>query len=344
MRRTLLPPSVSGLVLVLLLSGCAPADSTAQGTQPQGAEAGEASDLPVVLASFSVIEDMASAVGGDRVDTRSITRPGAEVHEYSPTPGDLRDTAEADLILFNGLGLEAWYEQFLTHTSAEVLMVSEGVHTLPVTRLPGAADPASADPPSTEPANDDAEDDAEDPEQEDLPVNPHAWMSPAQAMIYVDNIEAALSELSPKDTDTFAKNAEDYRGEIRRIWQEAAEQLEPLQASGPVHLVSCEGAFSYLAQDLGLSEHYLWPLNAEDQGSPRQVEAQIRYVAENRVATVFCESTVNDAAQQQVAESTDAQLSEPLHVDSVTDAEGPAPSYLELLQHDLDLIIEGAQR
>ncbi|WP_218220214.1 metal ABC transporter solute-binding protein, Zn/Mn family [Nesterenkonia sp. Act20] len=326
MRRTPLPPSVGTLMLVLLLSGCAPADSSAQ----PGTHAGEASDLPVVLASFSVLEDMASAVGGDRVDTRSITPPGAEVHEYSPTPGDLRDTAEADLILFNGLGLEAWYEQFLTHTSAEVFMVSEGVQTLPVTRLPGSSDPAGEN--------------AEDPEREGLPVNPHAWMSPAQAMTYVDNIEAALSELSPEDADIFAKNAEDYRGEIRRIWQEAAEALEPLQAEGQVHLVSCEGAFSYLAQDLGLSEHYLWPLNAEDQGSPQQVEAQIRYVSENQVPAVFCESTVNDAAQQQVAESTDAQLSDPLHVDSITEADGPAPSYLELLQHDLDLIIEGAQR
>ncbi|MBE1513998.1 metal ABC transporter solute-binding protein, Zn/Mn family [Nesterenkonia halotolerans] len=325
MRRTLLPASIGSLVLVLLLSGCAPADSSAQ----RGTQEGEAGDLPVVLASFSVLEDMASAVGGDRVDTRSITPPGAEVHEYSPTPGDLRDTAEADLILFNGLGLEAWYEQFLTHTSAEVLMVSEGVQTLPVTRLPSASEPT--------------DDEAAQAEQKDLPVNPHAWMSPAQAMIYVDNIEAALSELSPADADTFAKNAEDYRGEIRRIWQEAAAQLDPLQAAGPVHLVSCEGAFSYLAQDLGLSEHYLWPLNAEDQGSPQQVEAQIRYVTENQVPAVFCESTVNDAAQQQVAESTDAELSEPLHVDSITEADGPAPSYLELLQHDLDLIIEGAQ-
>ena len=192
-----------------------------------------------------------------------------------------------------------------------------------MTRLPGEAS-AAADP--------------------ELPVNPHAWMSPAQAMIYVDNIEAALSELSPEDADAFARNAEYYRAEIQQVWDRAAERLEPLRAAGEVHLVTCEGAFSYLAQDLELSEHYLWPLNAEDQGSPQQVEAQIRYVEEHQVPTIFCESTVNDSAQQQVAETTGATLGEPLHVDSITEAEGPAPSYLELLEHDLDLIIEGAQR
>ena len=322
MRSTVVFPVLSGLLLAASLSACAPAGSDEGGAAGQPGEA-NAEELPVVLTSFSVLEDMTAAVGGDLVDTRSITPPGAEVHEYSPTPGDLRDTAEANLILFNGLGLEAWYEQFLTQTSAEVLMVSDSVDALPVTRLPGEASAA------------------EDPE---LPVNPHAWMSPAQAMIYVDNIEAALSELSPEDADAFARNAEDYRAEIQQVWDRAAERLEPLRATGEVHLVTCEGAFSYLAQDLELSEHYLWPLNAEDQGSPQQVEAQIRYVAEHEVPTIFCESTVNDSAQQQVAASTGAQLSEPLHVDSVTEAEGPAPSYLELLEHDLDLIIEGAQQ
>lgn len=294
----------------------------------------------MVLTSFSVLADMTQAVGGDLVDTRSITPLGAEVHEYSPTPGDLRDAAEADVIFFNGLGLETWYEQFLSHSAAEVLILSESVETLPVTRLPG--DPAAA-PDADEPDADELQTDgAEDPSE--LPVNPHAWMSPAQAMVYVDNIEAALSELSPADAEQFAENANSYRQQIQAVWDQAEERLAPLQEDGAVHLVSCEGAFSYLAQDLDLGEHYLWPLNAEEEGSPQQVEAQIHYVAEHQVPTIFCESTVNDSAQQQVAETTGATLGDPLHVDSITAADGPAPSYLDLLEHDLDLIIEGAQR
>lgn len=328
MRRPQLLPVTAGMVCALALSGCAAASSPDQQDAPQD-------QRPVVLTSFSVLADMTRAVGGDLVDTRSITPPGAEVHEYSPTPGDLRDAAAADVIFFNGLGLEAWYEQFLSHSSAEVLMLSDSVETLPVTRLP-------EDPPGTDDPGETA--DPEASEIAELPVNPHAWMSPAQAMVYVENIEAALSELSPEDAEQFTQNADRYREQIQTIWDQAAERLEPLLQDGEVHLVTCEGAFSYLTQDLGLREHYLWPLNAEDEGSPQQVEAQIRYVEEHQVPTIFCESTVNDSAQQQVAETTGATLGEPLHVDSITEAEGPAPSYLELLEHDLDLIIEGAQR
>ncbi|MGJ9372226.1 metal ABC transporter solute-binding protein, Zn/Mn family [Nesterenkonia sp. CF4.4] len=339
MRRTRSLPVTIGLLCALTLSGCASANS--------GEPGGAAEDQrPVVLTSFSVLADMTRAVGGDLVDTRSITPPGAEVHEYSPTPGDLRDASAADVIFFNGLGLEAWYEQFLSHSSVEVLMLSESVETLPVTRLPEDSPGASADPAESEsPAEAGAAAEAEEVDAaEDLPVNPHAWMSPAQAMVYVDNIEAALTELSPENAEQFAENADTYREEIQAIWDQAEERLAPLQEAGEIHLVTCEGAFSYLAEDLDLGEHYLWPLNAEDEGSPQQVEAQIRYVQEHQVPTIFCESTVNDGAQQQVAETTGATLSEPLHVDSITEAGGPAPSYLELLEHDLDLIIEGAQR
>ncbi|MGJ9405586.1 metal ABC transporter solute-binding protein, Zn/Mn family [Nesterenkonia aurantiaca] len=315
MRNTRVLTATTGALCVLGLSSCSAAGSE---TQDPSAE----SERPVVLTSFSVLADMTEAVGGDLVDTRSITPPGAEVHEYSPTPGDLRDAAAADLIFFNGLGLEAWYEQFLSHSSAEVLILTESVETLPVTRLPGASAAETAE----------------------LPVNPHAWMSPAQAMVYVENIEAALIELTPAHAAELAENAKTYREEIQAVWDRAEERLAGLQDEGEVHLVTCEGAFSYLAEDLNLGEHYLWPLNAEDEGSPQQVEAQIRYVQEHQVPTIFCESTVNDSAQQQVAETTGATLSEPLHVDSITEPDGPAPSYLELLEHDLDLILEGAQR
>ncbi|KUG59200.1 hypothetical protein AVL63_03060 [Nesterenkonia jeotgali] len=285
-----------------------------------------------MLTSFSVLADMTRAVGGELVDTRSITPPGAEIHEYSPTPGDLRDAAAADLIFFNGLGLEAWYEQFLSHSEVEVVLLSDSVETLPVTRLPGDS-----------PGGDVEAGTLEDDASAELPINPHAWMSPAQAMVYVENIEAALTQLAPEHAEEFSANATAYREEIQAIWDRAEEQLESLREDTDVHLVTCEGAFSYLAEDLDLGEHYLWPLNAEDEGSPQQVQAQIRYVEEHQVPTIFCESTVNDSAQRQVAETTGATLSEPLHVDSITESDGPAPSYLELLEHDLDLILEGAR-
>ncbi|MGO1192381.1 MAG: metal ABC transporter solute-binding protein, Zn/Mn family [Nesterenkonia sp.] len=171
-----------------------------------------------------------------------------------------------------------------------------------------------------------------------MPVNPHAWMSPVHAEAYIDNIEAALSEHFPSDAEHFAQNAEEYRQQLRSLHRTTVERFENLDSS--VRLVTCEGAFSYLAQEYGIDEHYLWSLNAENEGTAAQTEAQISYVEEHSVPTIFCESTVNDSAQQQVAAETGADLSQPLYVDSLTD-DGDVPTYLDLLEHDIDRILSG---
>ncbi|MDZ5076026.1 metal ABC transporter solute-binding protein, Zn/Mn family [Nesterenkonia sp. HG001] len=297
----------------LLLSSCSPA-----GGSDSGSDEAEPSseDVPVVLTTFTVLQDIAAEVGGDRVDVRSITPLGAEIHEYDPTPGDVRDAAEADLVLANGLGLEAWLEQFLDQSEASTVVVTDDIDPLSVTRLPGHPDDST-----------------------EMPINPHAWMSPQQGVKYVDAIDEALTDLSPQDAEVFAENADALREELEDLDAEARDRAEQLD---DVHLVTCEGAFSYLAEDLDLGEHYLWPVNADDEGSPQQIEAQIRYVQDHQVPTVFCESTVNEAAQQQVAQDSGAELGEPLYVDSLSAEDGPVPSYLDLLRHDLELILDGA--
>lgn len=301
------------LTTATLLVACSDGvDGTAEGV----AESGREDDRPLVLTTFTVLEDMASAVAGDRVEVRSIAPRGAEIHEYDPRPSDLRAAAEADLILSNGFGLEAWYGRFLDQVEARDVTVTRDVAPLPVTRIPG------------HPESD-----------EDLPENPHAWMSPTLAQQYVTTIEEELTALSPEDAEHFSDNADRYREELQEIRDDAADRLAALDS--PVHLVTCEGAFSYLAEDLDLREHYLWPVNAGAEGTPQQVETQTEYVIENDVPTVFCESTVNDAAQQQVAEAADASLGEPLHVDSLTEADGPAPTVPEMIRHTVEQILDG---
>lgn len=276
-------------------------------------ESDESDQLPLVVTTFSVVASITEQIGGERIDVRSITPVGAEVHEYDPTPSDIQAAADADLVIENGLWLEEWFGQFIAHSEAPTAIASEGIDARPITRLPGHPD---------------------DPgEEDDLPLDPHGWISPVQSLTYVDNIETALAELSPEDADYFAERAEDYRAELNRILSEAEERTAALE--DPV-LVTCEGAFGYLADDLGFDEHYLWPLNAENEGTPQQVEAQIEFVAENEVTAIFCESTVNDDAQTQVAETTGADLAGPLFVDSVTEDDGPAPSHLALLEHTIN--------
>lgn len=288
-----------------MLSGC-----TAGGGNPEASN----SERPVVLTTFSILEDMVSEVGEDHVDVRSIAPHGAEVHEYDPTPGDLRDAAEADLVIQNGLGLEEWYGQFIEQIDADSVTAAEGVDTRPVTRIPGH------------------------PEEADLPIDPHAWTSPSAALTYVENIEEALSQLAPEHAEDFAENASAYREEIQEIADTGRGDVQ--EHSAQIHLVTCEGAFGYFAEDFGVHEHYLWPLNADGEGTPQQVEAQIRYVEANEIPTVFCETTVNDSAQQQVVSATEAELGEPLYVDSLSAEDGPAPTYLDLLEHTIGLLLD----
>lgn len=292
---------------ILALSGCVQDQTDADGS-------------PLVVTTFSVLGDITETIGGDRVQVRSITPIGAEVHEYDPTPSDVQAAADADLIIENGLGLEEWFDQFISHAEAPTVTASEGMEARSITRLPGHPDDPGAD--------------------SDLPTDPHGWISADQSLTYVDNIEAALSDLAPEDAEYFSERAEQYREQLRQLAEES--RLNASELTDPV-LVTCEGAFGYLAEDLGLTEHYLWPLNAENEGTPQQVEAQIRFVEENNVETIFCESTVNDAAQSQVAETTGAALADPLHVDSLTDADGPAPTHLELVEHTTSTILGEAE-
>ncbi|MFC9916949.1 metal ABC transporter substrate-binding protein [Agromyces binzhouensis] len=271
---------------------------------------GEDDGRPVVLTTFTVLADIADEVAGDHLRVESITKVGAEIHGYEPTPGDLRRASQADLILDNGLNLEAWFERFVADLDVPHVVVSDGVEVMSIA----------------------------DGEAEGLP-NPHAWMSALNTQVYVDNMVDAFSELDPAHADDYAANGEAYRAELQAVHDEMIAELSALPANERA-LVTCEGAFSYLARDAGLTEQYLWAVNAEQQATPQQVAATIEFIDEQGVPAVFCESTVSDEAMQQVVEATDAAFGGVLYVDSLSEPDGPVPTYLDLLRHDAEVITE----
>ncbi|WP_420752113.1 metal ABC transporter substrate-binding protein [Rhodococcus sp. O3] len=268
-------------------------------------------ERPLVLTTFTVLADMARNVAGEHVRVESITKVGAEIHGYEPTPGDLRHAADADLVLDNGLGLERWFEQFLADTRAEHAVLSDGVAPLPIGEDAYAGR-----------------------------INPHAWMSPLNARIYVDNIAAALSRIAPEHAADFTANAGAYKDELRLVHDELIAGLAVLPEQQRA-LVTCEGAFSYLTRDAGLREAYLWAVNADQQGTPQQIARTVDFVRANRVPVVFCESTVSDKAQRQVAADTGSEFGGILYVDSLSEPDGPVPTYLDLLRHDVRTITKG---
>ncbi len=268
-------------------------------------------DKPVVLTTFTVLADIAANVAGDRLQVESITKPGAEIHGYEPTPADIRRAAQASLIVDNGLNLEAWFAQFMDDLDVPHVVVSDGITPIDITSDAYAGKP-----------------------------NPHAWMSPLNVGIYADNLAEAFAELDPDGADGYRANAAAYKNELAAVQKDLVSSLDALPANERA-LVTCEGAFSYLARDAGLTERYIWPINAEQQATPQQVAAAIDFVRDNRVPAVFCESTVPDKPMQQVVSATDARFGGTLYVDSLSEADGPVPTYLDLIRHDVDTIVAG---
>ena len=276
------------------------------------ATAAQADDKLKVVTTFTVLADMAANVAGDAAEVVSITKPGAEIHGYEPTPRDIVRAVDADLILWNGMNLELWFEQFLSNLGD----------------VPSATLTDGIDPISIASGN-----------YEGKP-NPHAWMGLDNALVYIDNIEAALAEADPENAETYASNADSYKQALR-------DTIEPLRAAVAAipedrrWLVTCEGAFSYLARDFGMKELYLWPMNADQNGTPQQVRAVIDGVRANDIPVVFCESTVDTAPAQQVARETGVAYGGALYVDSLSTADGPVPTYLDLLKVTATTVADG---
>jgi manganese/iron transport system substrate-binding protein len=265
-----------------------------------------------VVATFTILADMAQNVAGTAAIVDSLTRPGAEIHDYEPTPLDVVRAQAADLVLWNGLGLERWFERFFTR----VRNVPQAVLTEGITPI------AIADGPYRNQAN------------------PHAWMSPTDALVYVENIVKALVRVDPANGATYRANADAYAAQIRAVGERMRAQLATIPAERRI-LATCEGAFSYLTRDIGFRETYLWPINSEDEGTPRQVRALIDQVRRNRVPVVFCESTVSDRAMRQVAREAGTRFGGALFVDSLSPPDGPAPTFLQLLEANAGIILRG---
>jgi manganese/iron transport system substrate-binding protein len=294
-------------ILCLVAGTCA---LLASGCNPTGKPS--ASGKKRVVTSFTIIADMAREVAGDAAEVESITRPGSEIHGYDPTPKDIVKAQQADLVLWNGMNLELWFEKFFENVKdVPSAVLTEGVTPMGITEGPYTGKP-----------------------------NPHAWMSPANAVIYVENIRKALVKLDPDNEATYNANAAAYTAKIKALDEPVRQKLAAIPPEQR-WLVTSEGAFSYLCANYDLKPLYLWPINADAQGTPQQVRAVIDAVRSNKIPVIFSESTVSDKPAKQVAQETGARYGGVLYVDSLTDADGPAPSYLKLLEANADTIVKG---
>ena len=268
-----------------------------------------------VVTTFTIIQDMAQNIAGGAATVESITKPGAEIHDYEPTPKDIVKAQSADLVLWNGLNLERWFEKFFQNVKDKpAVVVTEGIEPMSINEGPYTGNP-----------------------------NPHAWMSPSNALIYIENIKNALVKYDPQNKETYEKNAALYAQKIKALDKPLREKLAQVPEAQR-WLVTSEGAFSYLTRDYGFKEAYLWPINAEQQGTPQQVRKVIETVKANKIPVVFSESTISPKPAKQVAKESGAKYGGVLYVDSLSNKNGPVPTYVDLLNTTVSTIVKGFEK
>ncbi len=265
-----------------------------------------------VVTTFTIIQDIAKNVAGEAADVVSITKAGAEIHNYSPTPRDIIKAHKADMILWNGMNLELWFEKFFDNVDdVPGIIVTEGIKPMSIVEGPYMGKP-----------------------------NPHAWMSPNMGLKYVENIRKALVKHDAKNADIYNKNAAAYSQKLKDLHGGFKARFDAI-AGNEKWLVSSEGAFSYLARDYGLKQLFLWPINADQQGTPQQVRHVIDQVREHDIPVIFSESTISPKPALQVAKETGARYGGILYVDSLSKKGGKVPTYLDLLTITVETIITG---
>lgn len=301
LHRSKLCFAASAVMLLLLTADCTRPSHSAGKTGPKR-----------VVTTFTILQDMAQNVAGDKAIVESITKPGAEIHEYEPTPLDIVKAQSADLVLRNGLGLERWFEKFMgSIRDVKSVDLSRGVEPIGIAEGPYHNKP-----------------------------NPHSWMSPKNALTYVENIRQALVEIDPANTDSYNANAAAYTAKIRAIDEPLRAKLAEIPADQR-WLVTSEGAFSYLIRDYDMKELFLWPVNADEEGTPQQIQKVVDTMRQYKIPIAFSESTISDKPQRQVCRETGALYGGLLYVDSLTPENGPAPTYLKLLTYNADTIVAG---
>ncbi|WP_425844790.1 metal ABC transporter solute-binding protein, Zn/Mn family [Agrococcus sp. TSP3-2-1] len=294
--------AVVSATVAAVLAGCA---------TPAPAVTPAADDRPLVLATFTVIADMAREVAGDAARVESLTRPGVEVHDYEPTPGDLVRTEGADLVVTNGWGIDDWLLTLVERQDAPHVVLSDAVDPIAIETGHYAGNP-----------------------------NAHAWVAPGEGARYVEALRVAIGDLVPAERAAVDERAAALTARLESLGERLREGVARVPERQRV-LVTCEGAFSYLARDAGLDEASLWPVNAGGQGTPQSIAEVVAIVEERQVPTVFCESTTHPGTQQQIARDAGVRFDGSLHVDSLSAPDGPAPTYLALVEHDIEAILEG---
>lgn len=269
----------------------------------------KASDKIKVIASFSILGDLVRNVGGDRVEVETLVGPNGNAHVYTPSPADARKVADAKAVFVNALGFEGWLDRLIkaSGTKAKVVVTTKGI--TPRQRSDGHGhDHGNAD--------------------------PHAWQSVANAKIYVDNIRDGLIAIDPAGKATYEANAAAYRTKLDALEQEAKETIAKIPADRR-SIITSHDAFGYFSGAYGITFIAPQGVSTESEASAKDVASIIRQIKRRKASAVFMENVTDPRLLKQIASETGAKIGGTLYSDALTDAQSDAPTYIDMIRHNL---------
>ncbi|MBB3399342.1 MULTISPECIES: zinc ABC transporter substrate-binding protein AztC [unclassified Rhizobium] len=291
------------------------------------ASSASAAELKVV-ASFSIIADLARNVGGGKIEIKTLVPVDGDAHTYEPSPADAASLESANVVLVNGLGLEGFMSRLIetSGTKAPVIEVSKGVSP-----LKGEEEEHEHADGTHAKAGHDAEEEGHHHHGE---FDPHAWQSVANGEIYVKNIAEALCAADKADCSTFTANADTYLAKLKALDKEVRDEIASIPEAKRT-IITSHDAFGYFAHEYGLK--FLAPqgVSTEAEASAADVAKIIDQVREDKASAVFVENITNPRLMEQVASETGLKVGGTLFSDALSGPDGPASTYIDMFHHNV---------
>ena len=271
-----------------------------------------AQDKLKVVVSFSILADVAKNVGGDRVEVASLVGPNGDAHVYNPTPADAKKIAEAKVVFVNGLGYEGWLNRLIrsSGTKAQPVVASTGVKAR---EKPGPRDSHGHD---------------------HGRIDPHAWQSVANVKVYTANVRNGLVAADPTGRSVYEANAAAYLGQLEALEKEVRDAVARIPADRRRVLTS-HGAFGYFQDAYGVQFYAPQGVSTETEPSAKDVASLIRQIRGQKISGIFMENVTDPRLIKRIADETGAKLGGTLYSDALTDEKGPAPTYIDLIRHNI---------
>lgn len=296
---------------------------------PQDSASAESETKLRVVASFSILGDLAARVGGDDITLHVLVGPGSDAHVYRPTPSDASAIADADVLVLNGLGFEGWLERMGEATSFDgtTVVASDGIAALPVKQSDAHGD-------------DHHEVGAEHDEDHDHgPMDPHAWQNLANARIYVSNIAKAFSDADPTNIEDYKARAAALVAEIDALEAYTREAIASIPEERR-KIITSHDAFCYFEVAYGVHFYAAAGVSTDAEPDPKVVAALIDVIRNEGITAIFVENLSDNRLITGIAEETGIAIGGTLYSDSLSGPDGPATSYLAMFAHNVDALVK----